>query len=256
MRRFDEKVVIVTGGGTGIGAATARRFAEEGARVVLAGRREGNLRRTAEAIAPGHALVHTIDVTDENAVAGLVDATLAAFGGIDVLVNNAGVFEGGTVANTTTARWHNVIAANLDAVFFLCRAALPHLIKTRGAIVNTSSVSGLRGEWGAAAYVAAKGGLSNLTRAMALDLARDGVRVNAVCPTLTATPMTANTHAERQAMAKFRDRIPLGRSAQPEEVAAAIAFLASNDASFITGVNLPVDGGTSASNGEPSPPDY
>src|SRR5262249_34545160 len=120
-------------------------------------------------------------------------------------------------------------------------------------IVNTSSVSGLGGEWGAAAYVAAKGALNNLTRAMALDLAREGVRVNSVCPTMTATPMTAGMASQPELKANFPHRIPLRRAADPREIAAAIAFLASEDASFITGVNLPVDGGTSASNGEPAP---
>jgi meso-butanediol dehydrogenase / (S,S)-butanediol dehydrogenase / diacetyl reductase len=253
MRRFEGKVVIVTGAGSGIGAATAARFAEEGATVVLAGRRESNLREVAARLPKGQALVHVTDVTKEEDAASLVETTVRAFGRVDVLINNAGLFEGGTVAGATTEHWRKVLGTNLDAAFFLSRAAIPELLKTRGAIVNTSSVSGLGGEWGAAAYVAAKGGLNNLTQAMALDLARDGVRVNAVCPTMTSTPMTAGMASQPEMMAKFRDRIPLGRAADPKEIAAAIAFLASDDASFITGVNLPVDGGTSASNGEPAP---
>ncbi len=253
MRRFEGKVVIVTGAGSGIGAATAARFAEEGATVVLAGRREANLREVADRLPKGQALVHVTDVTKEEDAAALVATTVHAFGRVDVLVNNAGLFEGGTVTGATTEHWRKVLGTNLDAAFFLSRAAIPELLKTRGAIVNTSSVSGLGGEWGAAAYVAAKGGLNNLTQAMALDLARDGVRVNAVCPTMTQTPMTAGMASQPELMAKFRDRIPLGRAAHPKEIAAAIAFLASDDASFITGVNLPVDGGTSASNGEPAP---
>ena len=256
MRRFENRVVIVTGAGSGIGAATAARFAEEGATVVLAGRREAVLNEIAAALPAGQTLVHVTDVTNEDDVASLVDTTVRSFGRIDVVVNNAGLFEGGTVAGATTEHWRKVIATNVDAAFFMSRAAIPHLLKTRGAIVNTSSVSGLGGEWGAAAYVAAKGALSNLTRAMALDLARDGVRVNAVCPTMTATPMTGSMASQPEMMAKFRDRIPLGRAAHPKEIAAAIAFLASEDASFITGVNLPVDGGTSASNGEPAPVGY
>jgi meso-butanediol dehydrogenase/(S,S)-butanediol dehydrogenase/diacetyl reductase len=254
--RFEGKVVIVTGAGSGIGAATATRFAEEGATVVLAGRTETNLKDVAAPLPVGRTLVHVADVTDESRVASLIDTVIRRFGRLDVVANNAGLFEGGTVADATTEHWRKVLATNLDAAFFVSRAAIPHLLKTRGVIVNTSSVSGLGGEWGAAAYVAAKGALNNLTQAMALDLARSGVRVNAVCPTMTATPMTASVASQPEMMAKFRDRIPLGRAADPKEIAAVIAFLASEDASFITGVNLPVDGGMSASNGEPAPLGY
>jgi meso-butanediol dehydrogenase/(S,S)-butanediol dehydrogenase/diacetyl reductase len=256
MRRFDGKVAIVTGAGSGIGAAVAARLADEGASVVLCGRREATLHEIAARLPAGRALVHAADVTIEAQVTALIDAAVARFGRLDVVANNAGLFEGGTVMEATTDHWRRVMATNLDAAFFVSRAAIPHLLKTRGAIVNTSSVSGLGGEWGAAAYVAAKGALNNLTQSMALDLARSGVRVNAVCPTMTATPMTASMSSQPELMAKFRDRIPLGRAADPKEIAAAIAFLASDDASFITGVNLPVDGGITASNGEPSPFGY
>jgi meso-butanediol dehydrogenase/(S,S)-butanediol dehydrogenase/diacetyl reductase len=256
MRRFEGKVVVVTGAGSGIGAATAARFSDEGASVVLAGRREANLRDIAARMPAGRVLVHVTDVTNECDVTTLIDETIRTFNRLDVVVNNAGLFEGATVAGATTEHWRKVLATNLDAAFFVSRAAIPHLLESRGSIVNTSSVSGLGGEWGAAAYVAAKGALNNLTQAMALDLARDGVRVNSVCPTMTATPMTAGMASQPELMAKFRDRIPLGRAADPKEIAAAIAFLASDDASFITGVNLPVDGGTSASNGEPAPVGY
>src|SRR6185369_5167654 len=128
-------------------------------------------------------------------------ATLEKFGKIDVVANNAGLFESGTVADATTQHWRKVLGTNLDTAFFVSRAAIPHLLKTRGSIVNTSSVSGLGGEWGAAAYVASKGALNNLTQSMALDLARSGVRVNAVCPTMTATPMTASMSSQPELMA-------------------------------------------------------
>lgn len=129
---------------------------------------------------------------------------------------------------------------------------MPHLIKTRGNVVNTSSVSGLGGDWGMSIYNAAKGAVSNFTRALALDHGRDGVRVNAVCPSFTLTDMTDEMKDNEALLAKFNERIPLGRPANPDDIAAVIAFLASDDARFVTGVNLPVDGGLSASNGQPA----
>jgi meso-butanediol dehydrogenase / (S,S)-butanediol dehydrogenase / diacetyl reductase len=144
-----------------------------------------------------------------------------------------------------------VMATDLDGVFFGCRAALPHLEKTKGSIVNTASVSGTGGDWTASPYNAAKGAVVNLTRSLALDLGRKGIRVNSVCPSLTRTGMTADMMEDEARLGKFRERIPLGRVCEPREVAAVIAFLASDDASFVTGANVAVDGGVSASNGQP-----
>ena len=252
MQRFQNHVVIVTGAGSGMGAETAKRFAEEGASLVLVGRSPDKLDEVALDLLPDKTLVHPCDVADETAVAAMIAATIERFGRIDVLVNNAGVHVSGTVAETSTADWRKVMGADLDGVFFASRAALPHLIETKGSIVNVASVSGIGGDWGAAAYTAAKGAVVNLTRSMALDHGHQGVRVNAVCPSMTATPMTAGMADDEALMAKFRERIPLGRAAKPEEIAAVIAFLASEDASFVTGANIPVDGGTSASNGQPA----
>jgi len=137
-------------------------------------------------------------------------------------------------------------------VFFGCRAAIPHLEKTKGSIINTASVSGTGGDWGMSPYNAAKGAIVNLTRALALDLGRKGIRVNAVCPSLTRTGMTEDMLKDEALVAKFKERIPFGRVCEPEEVAAVIAFLASDDASFVTGANIAVDGGVSASNGQPA----
>ncbi|HEY0425351.1 MAG TPA: SDR family oxidoreductase, partial [Rhodopila sp.] len=181
----------------------------------------------------------------------MVAATVSCFGRIDVLVNNAGVAPAGPFAEAPIADWRRVMATDVDGVLFCCRAALPHLLETRGCIVNTSSVSGLRGDWNMSFYNAAKGAVTNLTRALALELGERGVRVNAVNPSFTITDMTKDMEQDSALMERFKERIPLGRPAQPDDIAGVIAFLASDDARFVTGVNLPVDGGLSASNGQP-----
>ena len=249
--RFTDKTVLITGAGSGIGAATAGRFASEGANVVLNGRRKEKLEEVAAGLDPARTLIHPGDAGVEAEVEALIAATVARFGGLDVLVANAGTFAGGTAAKTSTDDWRTVIATNLDGVFFAVRAALPHLIARKGNIVSVASVSGLGGDWGAVAYNASKGGVVNMTRALAMDNGRHGVRVNSVCPSLTITEMTAGMTDNAELMAKFAERIPLGRAAEADEVASVIAFLASDDARFVTGVNLAVDGGVGASNGQP-----
>ncbi len=250
--RFAGKVVIITGAGSGIGEGTAIRFASEGASVVLAGRTKEKLDKVASKLDAERTLVHVADVAEEDQAKALIDATLARFGQLDVLVNNAGVAVMGKITEATTEDWRKVMSADVDGVFFCTRAAMPHLIKTRGNVVNTSSVSGLGGDWGMSIYNAAKGAVTNFTRALALDHGRDGVRVNAVCPSFTLTDMTDEMKDNEALLAKFNERIPMGRPANPDDIAAVIAFLASDDARFVTGVNLPVDGGLSASNGQPA----
>jgi len=251
MAGFEGKVVIVTGAGSGIGEATARRFSTGGYAVVLAGRTEEKLARVAGDLPGERTLTVATDVSDEEQAIFLINRTLERFGRLDVLVNNAGTIVTGPLAEAKTSDWRRVMGTDLDGVFFLSRAAIPHLVSTQGCIVNTSSVSGLGGDWDMAIYNAAKGAVTNFTRALALELGRKGVRVNAVAPSLTASDMTKDMLGDEKLMAKFAERIPLGRAADPEEIADVIAFLAGPDARFVTGVNLPVDGGLSASNGQP-----
>ena len=245
------RVALVTGAGTGIGEATARRFAADGALVVLAGPARPELQDVATQLGEGRTLVHVVDVSVQAEVEAMVAAAVARFGRLDVLVNNAGVAPTGPLLESSVEDWRAVMAVDLDGVYFGCRAALPHLLRTRGCIVNVSSVSGLAGDWNMSAYNAAKGAVSNFTRSLALELGPQGVRVNAVAPSLVLTPLTEGVQEDDALQRAFAERIPLGRGAHPEEVADVIAFLAGHDARFVSGVNLPVDGGLTASNGQP-----
>ncbi|WP_445287026.1 SDR family NAD(P)-dependent oxidoreductase [Variovorax atrisoli] len=251
MQRFKDRVVIVTGAGSGIGEATARRFSQEGASVVLAGDTLDKLERVARDLPRERTLVKVADVSSFEQVQALVDATVERFGALHVLFNNAGIAVEGTVTQPPLEDWNRIMAVNAGGVFHGCRAAMPHLVRSKGCIVNTASVSGLGGDWAMGFYNASKGAIVNFTKALALDHGKDGVRVNAVCPSLTFTPMTEDMKSDGALMAKFAERIPLGRGADPSEIAAVVAFLASDDASFVSGVAMPVDGGLMASNGQP-----
>lgn len=251
MSRFANKTVIITGAGSGIGAACAARFAAEGASVTLAGRRLDKLHAAAANIDPARVLICQTDVASLAQVRAMVAQTVAKFGGLDVLVNNAGIGTLGKLTEASLEDWRAIMATNVDGVLYGCREAMSHLLASGGNIVNVSSVSGLGGDWGMSFYNASKGAVSNLTRSLALEYGGQGVRVNAVNPSLTSTEMTVALESYPPLLAKFAERIPMGRPARAEEVASVIAFLASADASFVNGVNLPVDGGVSASNGQP-----
>jgi len=252
MARFTDKIVIITGAASGIGEAAARRFAAEGATLVLGDKDADGLKTLASGLAGG-APVETLagDVSDMASCEALVAAAIERFGRIDVLINNAGVDHLGKLDEGEFSAFTKVIESDLYGVVQMSRAAIAALRHSKGCIVNVSSVSGLGGDWNHSFYCAAKGAVTNFTRALALDEARAGVRVNAVNPSLTFTALTAGMQDQPDLIAEFETRIPMGRGAQADDISGAIAFLASDDARFVTGVNLPVDGGLSASNGQP-----
>ena len=252
--RLAGKIAIVTGGGTGIGAAIARRFAAEGAWVTLCGRRREPLVAVERAIiaAGGRARAVVADVADESAVDALVRAVHDETGRLDVLVNNAYQLAVGPVAELSTADWRHSFRVTLDAAFFGVRAALRVMQAQRsGAIVNVSSTAGLAGQASLAGYAAAKAALESLTRTAAIEAAPFGVRVNSVCPGVIATEGTLAAFADPRARTALQRTIPAGRFGLPDEVAAAALFLASDDAAFVHGATLVVDGGQTASLGAP-----
>lgn len=244
-------VALISGGNSGIGRASALRFTAMGWRVALAARNEAKGADTVAAVAAagGEGIFTSCDVREAAQCEAAVAATLAHFGRLDCLVNNAGVvLRNRTVAETSLEEWHQVFAVNLHGAFYLCKYALPALIGTKGSIVNVSSYVGLVALAGLPAYGAAKGAMVQLTRALAIDHAAQGVRANCVCPGTVRTPMTDQAWAAYGPGASevWSRKHPLGRIAEADEVAAAICFFASPDASFLTGVIMPVDGGITA----------
>ncbi|WP_209348158.1 SDR family oxidoreductase [Pontixanthobacter sp. CEM42] len=252
LARFTGKTVIVTGSSSGIGEGIARRFAEEGANVVLNSRNRADCEKVAETLDADRTLIVEGDVSSPEFAARIVRKTVEKFGALDVLVNNAGVARMGQLADARDKDIDAVIDINVKGVMYLSRSAIPELLKTKGNIINIASVSGLGGDWMMPIYNASKGAVVNLTRAMALQLGAQDVRVNCVCPSLTKSDMTDGVTDNDGAMKAIKNRMPLGRAAEPEEIAGPVAFLASDDAVFVTGVNMAVDGGVSASNGQPN----
>ena len=244
--RLEGKVAIITGGGTGIGAATARRFAEEGAHVVVCARRVEPLEETVQGIrdAGGSAEARVLDVTDAQAFRDLADAIERERGQIDILVNNAYSMVGGMIAHMSPEEWHSTFRVTLDGTFYGTRAVFPAMERRkRGSIVNVSSVCGLLGAMYTAAYGAAKAGVISFTRTAALEGAPHNVRCNVVIPGVAMTPGTEAALPTRSAQLATAAGIPLRRIADPVEVANAILFLASDEASYITGTQIVVDGG-------------
>ncbi|WP_020495527.1 SDR family NAD(P)-dependent oxidoreductase [Sciscionella marina] len=249
---FAGSVALVTGGSAGIGAAAVRRLLEGGAQVAYCGTETAEL--------PG-ASGTVLDVADPAAVADWVTACAERFGGIDILVNSAGIQRYGTAEHTSDALWDEVFGVNVKGIFHACRAVLPHLrARGGGAIVNVSSVQAFVAQTNAAAYCASKGAINAFTKAMAVDHAHEGIRVNAVCPGSVHTPMlrwavglTADGRDTGELLGELGAAHPLGRVAEPEEVAELIAFLAGPRASFITGSEHRVDGGLLAVNAAEGP---
>lgn len=248
MLRFNGKTVIVTGAASGIGRAVAERFAREGARVVMGDVNSAGLSRVREELGEA-AMAHALDVSRPADCAAIVRSAIDATGRVDILCNVAGVLRMAPLAATTPDEWNRIIGINLSGTFYMCQAALPHLVETKGCIVNLASTAGLVGVPFNAPYVASKHGVVGLTRALALEFAQAGVRVNAICPTGVNTPMIMGPPPEDVDYTLLTRSAPWldgGEFCEPSDIADAVAFLASAEARRITGIAFPVDGGQTA----------
>ena len=250
--RFQDKVALVTGGASGIGAATVRLLAAEGAKVVVVDLNEGQGRALVESLDPDRAMFVRCDVSEREQVEAAIKDAHDRYANLDILFNNAGIGCFGETPDLDPEVWARVIAIDLNSVFYACRAAIPLMRAAGGgAIVNTASISGLAGDYGFTAYNAAKGAVINYTRALALDHAKDNIRVNALCPGLIDTPLTAAAKQMSGVLDVWLDGIPMKRAGTPQEMAKVVAFLASDDASYVTGTIMVADGGKTAGTGQP-----
>jgi NAD(P)-dependent dehydrogenase (short-subunit alcohol dehydrogenase family) len=248
------KVALITGGSSGIGMAIAERFLKEGAKIAIGGRskeRCDTAQKQLKTIVADAVYSVTGDVSKWDDAQKMVERTVKRFGRIDILINNAGIYLEKRIEETTEDEWDQVININLKGVFLCSKAVYPPFKNQGGGtIVNMSSDSGVSGNPCEAAYCASKGGVTNLTRAMALDYAKENIRVNAICPAVINTPMLqkeVDMQEDKEAYLKEMDELhPIGRVGRPEEVAFAVLMVASDEASFITGANIPVDGGLTA----------
>jgi meso-butanediol dehydrogenase/(S,S)-butanediol dehydrogenase/diacetyl reductase len=250
---FSDKIVMVTGGGSGIGLAIADQFARASATVVIAGRSQERLDNALRTLPAGRVSAVGADVGDPADVERLINGIIERYGRLDIVVSNAAVIVSGEILDVSASDWEALRQTNIDGFFYLAKTTLPLLEQSQGTFIAISSVSGLAGDWKLAVYDATKGAVSQFVRALALDWGRRGVRVNAVAPSLIRTDPVAAVTSDPRLVAKFEDRVALGRLGEVEDVAPAVLFLASDAARYITGVMLPVDGGTTASNGQARP---
>lgn len=247
-QRLEGKVAFVTGGGSGIGAATAERLAQEGATVVICGRRQGPLDEVVAKIksAGGKASAMVADVSNEAQIVGALEQAAKDHGGLDIVVNNAMAFTWGSIDSMSTSDWHANFGTSVDGTFWGTRTALRLMKERGGSIVNISSICGTLGTPYMSGYSAAKAAVINFSRAAAAEGAAAGIRVNVVVPAVVETPATAGMLADEASRQNTEKLIPMGRVGQPHELANAVLFLASDESSYITGATLPVDGGRSA----------
>jgi len=249
--RLKGKTAIVTGGGTGIGRAIALALGREGARVAVLGRRREPLEEVAKEMVQGEGKAIVCDVTKSEAIQRAVAQTEAAFGPVTVLVNNAGTLSVSTAESISEREWDRVLETNLKGPFLMARGVLPSMRKAGGgSIVNIGSVLGLVAMKDRAAYCASKGGVTLLTKAMAMDHAHENIRVNCICPAIVETPLIkglfSNSEEGRRSRQARMDTFPLGRFGQPGDVAELVVFLASDESSWLTGTAIPLDGGLTA----------